>query len=184
MTFANWVTIGRIFLVPFFVIFLAYYEPGRDNFRLAAFAIYITAAVSDALDGFIARHWKQKSTFGSFLDPLADKLLVIAGFLTVFFSKTFPLKPPIWVIITLVSRDIVIVTGLVVIFLSTGQVKIRPNFLGKVTTAFQMATLASILLLLSFSPVLWYITACLTIISGVFYVIREGKKINGISISA
>ena len=178
MTFANWLTVGRIFLVPFFVIFLAYYEPGKDGFRLAAFGMFITAAVTDALDGYIARHWDQKSTLGSFLDPLADKLLILAAFLTVYFSSSFPLKPPVWVTIIIVSRDITIIAGLLVIFLSTGQVKMEPNFLGKVTTAFQMATMASILLLLPFSPILWYITAVLTIASVLVYVVREGKRMN------
>ncbi len=183
MTFASWLTVGRILLIPFFVIFLAYYEPGNDKYRLIAAGIFLLASVTDALDGFIARHWNQKSSLGSLLDPLADKLLIMAGFLTIFFSAEFPMKPPVWVIIAVVSRDITIVAGLLVLFLSTGEVKIRPNLLGKTTTVFQMATLCSILLLLSFSPILWYITAALTIVSGVFYVIREGKKINGNSTS-
>jgi CDP-diacylglycerol--glycerol-3-phosphate 3-phosphatidyltransferase len=179
MTLANWLTVGRIFIVPFFVISLAYYEPGNDKFRFLAFALFLIASITDALDGFIARHWNQKSTFGTLADPLADKLLVVAGFLTIFWSSDFPMKPPLWITIIVVSRDIAIIAGLLVIFVATGRVEVRPNFLGKLTTAFQMSTLVGILLLLPFSPLLWNVTAVLTVLSGIFYVVREGKRLNG-----
>jgi cardiolipin synthase len=179
MTFANWLTIGRILLVPFFITALIYYVPGQEQYRITAFILFIAAAITDCLDGFIARAFKQKSNFGTFLDPLADKILVVSGYLSIAFSSAFVLKPPVWVVIIIVSRDIVIVAGLLLIFISSGKVKIQPNFLGKLTAFFQMATLASLLLVLPFSPVLWYITALLTIVSGIFYVIREGRRMNG-----
>jgi cardiolipin synthase len=179
MTIANWITVGRVFLVPFFVISLSYYRQGEDVYRFIAFWIFISASLTDALDGFIARKWDQKSNLGSFIDPLADKLLVICGFLTIHFSPEFVLKPPVWIIIVIVSRDIVIIAGLLLIYITTGKVNIQPNLLGKTTTLFQMTTLASILLILPFSPILWYITVLLTILSCIVYVIREGKRLNG-----
>lgn len=179
MTLANWLTVGRILLVPFFVISLSYYRQGEDVYRLIAFWIFLTASITDALDGFIARKWNQKSNFGAFIDPLADKILVVCGFLTINFSSEFVLKPPIWIVIVIVSRDIVIISGLLLIYITTGKVKIQPNFLGKTTTAFQMATLASMLLILPFSPFLWYATVILTVLSCIVYIVREGKRLNG-----
>jgi len=73
----------------------------------------------------------------------------------------------------------VIVAGLLLIFISSGNVRVQPNLIGKTTTFFQMATLVSLLLLLPISPVLWNITAVLTIASGIIYVIREARRING-----
>ncbi len=179
MTLANWLTVGRILLVPFFVISLTYYEPGKDGYRYLAFWIFVAAAVTDALDGYIARRFNQKSDFGTLIDPLADKVLVIAGFLTIYFSPAFLIKPPVWIVIVIVSRDILIVLGLLLIYISTQKVTVQPNMLGKITTTFQMVTLASILLLLPISPVFWYITVVLTIFSGVIYIVREGKRLNG-----
>jgi len=82
MTFANWLTVGRIFLIPVFVIFLIYYTPGDEFYRYAAFWIFITASLTDALDGFIARKFNQKTELGALLDPIADKLLLVSGFVT------------------------------------------------------------------------------------------------------
>ena len=182
MTVATWLTVGRIFLVPVFVISLAYYAKGVELYRWIAFWVFIAASLTDALDGYIARHWNQKSEFGALLDPIADKLLVVSGFLTIYFSDAFILKPPVWIVIVIISRDIVIISGLLLIFISVGKVRIQPNFLGKITTVFQLGTLAALLLMMPFSPILWNVTAVLTAVSGIVYVIREGKRLNGHSL--
>ena len=133
--------------------------------------------MTDAIDGLLARLRKETTQLGRFLDPLADKLLLLSGYLGILFAKGFPLLPPLWIIVAIVFRDLVILGGLVVLYVSTGHVIVRPNLLGKFTTGFQMATLLSIFLLLPVSPWLWNITVVLTIASGLTYVVREMRRI-------
>ena len=177
MTLPNCITLLRIFLVPFFYTALAYYQPGRDEYRWMAFAIFLIASLTDALDGFIVRKWSLRSELGTFLDPLADKLLLISAFLGVNVSS-LALKPPLWIVIIVIFRDIFIVCGLIVVFITTRNLFVRPNFLGKITTFLQMTTILLILLQVRIAAVLWYLTAGLTIVSGVVYILREMRRLN------
>lgn len=172
----NLITLFRILIVPFFFTTLLYYLPDRDYLRLWAFGLFLLASVTDAIDGVVARLRKETTQLGRFLDPLADKLLLLSGYLGILFAQSFPLLPPRWIIVTIVFRDLVIIAGLVVLYASTGQIEVRPNFLGKMTTGVQMITMLSILLLLPFSPWLWYTTAALTMTSGLVYIIREMRR--------
>ncbi len=173
----NLITLVRILIVPFFFTCLLYYQPQQDHLRFWAFALFLTASLTDALDGLVARLGKKISRLGRFLDPLADKLLLLSGYLGILFAKDFPLLPPLWVVVAIVFRDVIIVGGMVVLFLSGAPIDANPNFLGKLTTGFQMATILSILLLLPLSPFLWYFTAVLTILSGLTYIAREMKRL-------
>ena len=128
------------------------------------------------LDGFLARVTKSRSELGRFLDPLADKLLLLSGFLGLLFVQALPYRPPLWITVTIVFRDLMIVAGLVIIYLLKGTFPVYPNFLGKATTAFQMATLLAILLAWPVSILLCYITAILTITSFGVYTMRELKS--------
>lgn len=175
----NLLTLLRILIVPFVFTTLLYYNPLQDSLRIWAAALFLIGSVTDALDGAIARFSNRSTELGRFLDPLADKLLLLSGYLGLFFAKGFPLLPPLWIIVTIVFRDLVILGGLLVLYLSSGHVQIEPNMLGKVTTAFQMATLVSILFLMPTSPLLWNITAALTIASGFVYVGREMARDRG-----
>jgi len=169
----NLITLLRILIVPFFFTALVYYQPGKDHFRWIAFGLFLFASLTDAIDGLVARLTKEISRLGRFLDPLADKLLLLSGYLGLLFAQDFPLVPPLWVIVAIVFRDVVIIGGLAVLYISGMPVEVEPNFLGKLTTAFQMATLVSILLLFPPSAILWNITSLLTITSGFVYVVRE-----------
>ncbi len=172
----NLITLLRILIVPFFFLTLLYYQPEKDHFRIWAFILFLAGTLTDAIDGLVARLQKQTTQLGKFLDPLADKLLLVTAFIGVLVAKDFPLVPPLWVVVTVVFRDVVIIGGLVVLYVSSGGVEVSPNYLGKATTAFQMATILSILLLLPVSRFLWNITAALTVVSGVVYVAREMKR--------
>ena len=134
-------------------------------------------SVTDALDGLVARVRGEISQLGEFLDPLADKLLLLSAYLGILFASGFPMLPPRWIIVTIVFRDILILGGLGVLYVSGAGVHVRPNLLGKLTTAFQMATMVSILLILPISPWLWHITAGLTILSGLSYLVREMRRL-------
>jgi len=180
MTTANWLTVGRILLIPVFIICLVYYKPGEELFRYLAFWIFIVASFTDALDGYIARRFNQKTELGALLDPLADKLLLVSGFVGITLSGAFELKPPLWIVIVIFSREIIITLALI-LFSITGtgsKVSFEPNLLGKATTVFQMATLASILLVLPISPILWHIAVALTICSCMVYLVRGGKRVD------
>ena len=139
--------------------------------------LFAVAVSTDALDGFLARVTRKKTSLGRFLDPLADKLLLLSGFLGILFVNALPYRPPLWVTVTIVFRDIVIVSGLVVLYLMYGTIRVRTNFLGKLTTAIQMVTFIAILLEWRGAVPLWYTTAAVTILSGAVYVIRDLDKL-------
>jgi CDP-diacylglycerol--glycerol-3-phosphate 3-phosphatidyltransferase len=147
MTTANKVTIFRILLIPFFVVEILYYmKDGDETNRLLAVLAFGIAAVCDAVDGFIARHFNQRSELGAILDPLADKLLLVSSI--VVFSRSTPHlgSIPLWLTGTIIGRDLVLLLGLVVIQMTVGKVKIRPHVFGKVATVLQIICVAWILL--------------------------------------
>ena len=119
MTIANYITLVRILLAPLFVGLVVYTTPDSISFRYIALAVFCFAAFTDAVDGAIARLLKQKSELGKFLDPFADKLLLVSAFLSLYFSPMLTTKPPAWILIVIVSRDIFIICGLVIIFFLT-----------------------------------------------------------------
>ena len=148
MTTANKITILRILLVPFFVVELIYYiETDNELHRLVAILSFAIAAVLDGVDGFIARHYNQKSELGAILDPLADKLLLVSGIVTLSLNHgTFLGQMPLWLIGTIIGRDVLILIGMVVIQLTVGKVTVQPRIIGKCATVLQMAVVIWILL--------------------------------------
>ena len=163
--------------MPFFFTALVSYTPGKERERWTAFALFLAAALTDMLDGFLARVTQSRTELGRFLDPLADKLLLLSGFIGLLVVPGLPYRPPLWITVTVVFRDLMIVAGLVIIFLIRGTFPIQPNFWGKATTAFQMATLLAILLGWPLSLPLCYMTAALTIVSFGVYTVRELNKL-------
>lgn len=134
--------------------------------------------VTDALDGLIARRFNQQTKIGTFLDPFADKLLLISGFLAIAFSNSFILKPALWIIVVIVFRDLFIICGLVIIYLTVNRIEIKPNLIGKVTTFLQMLTILSILIQWTRAEWLWDATAALTILSWAVYIWHGIKLLN------
>ena len=177
MNLPNYITLFRIFLVPVFFSVLISYHEGKDSVRWAALGIFALAAATDALDGFLARVTKHQTPLGRFLDPFADKLLILSGFLGILALKGLPYRPPAWVTVTIVFRDLIIVVGMIVIFLLTGDIRIKPNFVGKMTTAAQMTSLILILMASPFSIYFCYLTAALTILSLFIYLIRDTRRL-------
>ena len=125
----------RILLVPFFIASLLYYSPGKEHFRFIALNIFLLAVISDAVDGYIARTSKQLSKAGLVLDPLGDKLLLMAAFIFLSAVSKLPLKFPLWVTLIVISRDIIILLGTVLIFMIKQKLDIYPTKWGKITTA-------------------------------------------------
>ena len=117
MTTANKVTIGRIILIPFFVVEVLYYvKSGNDLHRIAGLFTFAVAAICDGVDGYIARRYQQISELGMILDPLADKLLLLSGVVLLSFDHGALLGQfPPWFGCTIIGRDLLILVGMVVI---------------------------------------------------------------------
>ena len=148
MTTANKITVLRMLLVPFFVVEVLYYvKTGNEGHRVAALLTFAAAAICDGVDGYIARHYNQRSELGTILDPLADKLLLVSGVVLLSFDHGTMLgQIPYWLTGTIIGRDLLVLIGLVVIRLTVGQVKIRPHIVGKIATVLQMITVLWMLL--------------------------------------
>jgi cardiolipin synthase len=148
MTTANKITLFRILLVPFFVGQVLYYINGAsDLYRYLAVMSFVLCAGSDAVDGYIARRYNQRSELGTILDPLADKLLLVSGVVLLSFDHAPMLeKLPIWLVSTIAGRDVLLVLGWFVIHAVCGKVTVKPLLLGKVATVLQMATVLWVLL--------------------------------------
>jgi CDP-diacylglycerol--glycerol-3-phosphate 3-phosphatidyltransferase len=181
MTTANKVTILRILLIPFFVGAVLYYvQTGNEPYRFAGLVCFAVAAVCDGVDGYIARHYNQMSELGTMLDPLADKLLLVSGVVVLSFNNEPHLDQiPLWLTITIIGRDLVLLIGLAVIHLTVGKVKVCPRMVGKVATVLQMATVLWVLLKwhsVFLQYVIWGAALC-TAVSGVWYVFDGMKQL-------
>lgn len=174
MNLANKISIARIILIPFFIASIVY-----SKMELAL-VFFIIAVITDGVDGFIARALKQKTELGTILDPMADKLLLISAYICLSIVTTIPpqLKLPPYVPIIVISRDAIIVLGSIVIHMITGELKVAPSILGKVTTFFQMITIVSILIKYNSSFIIWNIAVLLTIVSGIDYVIKGSRLLS------
>lgn len=180
MNLANRLTLVRIILVPAFVGALLYYSSDRKFLQPFAAFLFALACLTDAMDGYWARKMNEATTLGSYIDPIADKLLLLSGFLSLSFMTNLPesMRIPAWVTIPVLSRDAIILIGSTMIFITTGTLKASPLWVGKLTTFFQMATLFAALIMSpqSLQWSLYGITVFLTVLSG-FYYVRMGGRI-------
>jgi CDP-diacylglycerol--glycerol-3-phosphate 3-phosphatidyltransferase len=177
LNLANKISIIRILLIPFFVLAAASYTHEKEYFRFVALGIFSIAVVTDVADGLVARAKKEHTRLGSFLDPVADKLLIITSFLCLTLAREFSLgmKLPPWVPITIISRDILLMLGAAIVHLVAGNLQIVPSRIGKATTLFQMITVIGVLLRFAYSYVLWSVAVLLTVVSGLDYIIKGSK---------
>src|SRR6266496_627892 len=158
MTTANKITIFRILLVPFLIVqVLSYVGDGDEFHRFLAIAAFLLASVCDGVDGYIARRYNQRSELGAILDPLADKLLLLAGIilLSLHHEQYLP-HLPLWLTATVISRDVLLLLGLVVIHFICGKVAVKPHFIGKVATVLQMVAVCWALLKLPAAWLHWF----------------------------
>jgi CDP-diacylglycerol--glycerol-3-phosphate 3-phosphatidyltransferase len=146
MTLANKITVGRLVLIPVFVVLIMTYTRDVPWLRIAALGTFIVAAVSDGVDGFVARAYNQKSKLGAVLDPLADKLLVNVAFVFLAVNRELATPIPAWFPVVILSRDAIIVIGAYLLNEYFGPVRVRPKVSGKLTTTFQMALIIAVLL--------------------------------------
>lgn len=176
---ANQLTVLRMVFVPVFILLLVYNRVG------AAILVFFLAGLTDLLDGFIARRFQQKTALGIFLDPMADKLLLVSAFVTLSLdSLGLAVTIPLWLTITVISRDILLVVSVLIINLTVGRRLFPPTLLGKGTTAIQLFLILVVLAcnwigreLSIFEPVVFF-TLVLTITSGLHYLYR-GMRLLG-----
>ncbi len=166
MTIPNFITLLRFLMVPAVVYALLLGE------MLPAFVIFVIAGVSDGVDGFIARHYEQQSELGAYLDPIADKALLV----TVFIMLAILGYLPQWLVVLVVSRDVLIVMAVLVSSLMAQPVGMNPILVSKANTAFQIALVSLVLAELAFgirlgglTTILIYVVAALTILSAAAY---------------
>jgi cardiolipin synthase len=190
MTTANKITIVRILLIPAFVTMAIYYGQSvqagdpQDWQRFAAIIIFLVAAISDGLDGYVARRYNQRSTLGQILDPIADKGLLLSGIITLSISNWSEIDPtygrfPAWFPVLVITRDAVILVGSAVLHLLNGKVKVRTSWTGKVATVLQMAAIAWVMLQVRIIPLTYVVAAAglFTFISGIIYVMDGVKQL-------
>lgn len=182
MNLANKITIFRILLIPFFIASLLYYGEGRPYLRFVALALFAIAAFADAIDGGIARSRGQVTELGIILDPIADKLLILSAFITLSVVGSIPadIRIPAWAVLTVITRDSIIVLGSLVIYFLKGSIAIKPSFLGKITTFFQMISILAILVIFKYNKFLIYPAVFFTALSGIDYIWRGSKQLNEI----
>ena len=175
MTLANQLTVLRILLIPVFVLLLVY------DARIAALIVFLLTGLSDVLDGYIARTWRQQTTLGTFLDPIADKLLMVTTFATLALLQALP--PSLSIL--LIGRDVLLSLGIGIVLWTTGRRLSGPTLLGRAAMFGQMWTVAFGLFFYVFEdwPVLttlrpfillpvFFATALLAIAAGVHYIVH------------
>ena len=171
LTLPNFLTLLRIIAIPIFLIFLA------DGNYAAAFVLFLGASVTDAIDGALARLTDSGSSLGAVLDPLADKLLLTSSFLVLGFIGALP----VWVVILVILRDVIVVLGYGAVFMVDHVwMDIAPSPLGKLSTFFALFTVGCALMhlarptlpLAAPSALLQLATGAVTAASGIGYVYR------------
>lgn len=174
LTIPNLITIIRILATPVIIIFFLQKDYSR------AMIVFFIAGLSDLIDGYIARNFRQKSPLGAVLDPVADKLLVTSSFLTLGYFQ----KVPAWLTVTVISRDILILGGVIILKLFNVQFQIEPARSSKWATACQIATIFLVILReiavypFWFLSIFFALTALFTIVSGLQYLWRGLKLLN------
>jgi cardiolipin synthase (CMP-forming) len=179
LTPANQLTLARVLLVPAFVILVLYEHFGW------ALIVFVTAGVTDALDGLIARITDNKSSIGAWLDPMADKLLLVSTFIVLTLPGLGLLnRIPVWLTVLVISRDVVIVSTVAIVNLAVGPRTFRPSIFGKAATAIYISTCVVILYenwrgQASFWVSFWiYAALVITLLSSAHYLVHSTRVIN------
>ena len=178
MNLPNLISLGRLLSVPVVVYLIL------NDFMTAAFWLFIAAGISDGVDGYLAKTLGQSSALGAYLDPIADKALLVGVYVTLGQAEHLPN----WLVIMVVFRDLIIVGGIIFLHISTDGVRrVRPLLVSKINTAAQIALIALVLTELGlgldlggFLDVLIYVVALTTIVSGASYIINWGRTVEPI----
>jgi cardiolipin synthase len=176
MNIPNLLTLLRIILVPVIVILLIQGE------FFKALVVFVLAGLTDSLDGVMARILHQQTAVGAYLDPIADKALLASSFITLSVLHVIPG----WLTVIVISRDFIILLGILVLSIMSIELKIKPFFISKITTALQLITVLAALAGRSLPEIggpigllpFYWVTALFTVISGLCYIARGLALIN------
>ena len=187
MTLASKITLARIGLVPVFAVYVARYGMSvaygtpQEHLRWTALALFIFAAATDGVDGWIARRFNQESKFGAFIDPLADKFLLI---IAIIFLSAFPWgsgdwRMPPWFAWLVITRDLLIGLGIILVKRAAHEVHYSPHWTGKVCTVTQMIAIGWVMLKVNVLPPLYpcLLAAFFTLWSAVNYYLEASRQI-------
>lgn len=188
MTLASRITLTRMALVPVFAAFSLRYSltvlHGRpqESLRWTAIALFIIASATDGLDGWVARRFHQQSRFGAFIDPFADKVLLLTA---IIFLSAFPWHPsgsgiPAWFVALVILRDLIIIGGIIVIRKASRRVHYQPHWTGKVCTVTQMVVLGWAMFRIDLAPLLLpcLIAATFLLASGTQYILEGWRQLH------
>ncbi len=179
-TIPNGITLLRLALIPFFVLAVV----GPDH--PLALVIFVAAGVSDALDGLVARMLGMRSLLGTYLDPIADKVLLVTAYVVLTLPIPGAVTIPLWLTVMALSRDFLIVLVALLLYLGAGVREFPPSLWGKATTGFHIVTIALVLLANVVrvpEPTLvasFYVALALTVLSGVDYIRRAAAQIEAL----
>ncbi|MBN1473444.1 MAG: CDP-alcohol phosphatidyltransferase family protein [Syntrophaceae bacterium] len=176
MNLPNFLSLLRIILVPVIIIFLI-----QESYK-EALITFTVAGLTDIFDGLLARALNKQTKLGAFIDPMADKLLLASSFISLSVIGLIPS----WITVIVISRDFIIILGMIILSVMSIKYEIKPVFISKVTTVFQLATIFLALLYQAVSHDISYrwieafcwITAGLTVASGVIYISRGIRYLN------
>jgi cardiolipin synthase len=176
MNLANLITLGRLLVVPLVVWLIL-----NGDYRLT-FWLFAVASVSDAIDGYVAKHFDQRSDLGALLDPIADKALIVSLFVTLGLAGDLPT----WLVILVVFRDLLIIGGFLLATTLTQPIAWRPLMVSKINTALLLVLVTGVLAKLAFGfddlgiiTGLIYLAGVTTIVSGAAYLVRWGRGVAG-----
>ncbi len=181
LTIPNILTFMRMGLIPVFVS-LVYY-----GYSKSALAVFLIAGISDGIDGFLARRFKQESELGTIIDPIADKLLMTVAFIILTLPNVLPptrhLPIPFWVTASVIGRDVLIITVAAAINIITGFRGFQPSFWGKISTLIQVIGISLVMIAAVtgytfFLPTTYFIIVLLVVISGVHYIFQVAGLMN------
>ncbi|WP_350333840.1 CDP-alcohol phosphatidyltransferase family protein [Coralliovum pocilloporae] len=169
MTLPNLISIARLLIVPLIIWLIL------DQYLMAAFVLFVVAGISDAIDGYLARLMNSRSALGTYLDPIADKTLLVS----VYIALGIPGIIPLWLVILIVSRDVLIVGGVLLARLIHRPMVMRPLMISKINTTMQIILAASSLGSAAFGvdfaaagPILFYLVAATTVFSTLAYAVE------------
>lgn len=162
MNIPNLLTIFRLFVTSFFILAIHYGE-----FKIALW-LFVVQAITDLLDGFLARVLGEKTSLGALLDPLADKAMLVSSFFVLYIKDIVPF----WVTFIVLMRDLVLTLGYIILCKLFGKIEVIPSILGKITTFCQIGTVVYVLWsdTRSYQDFFFYPTIALTIITGLHYI--------------
>ena len=178
LTAPNQLTLFRLLLVPCLVILVLY------GFNGIALIVFIVAGVTDALDGLMARRMGQRTTLGAWLDPMADKLLLVSTFIVLTMPLGLPNQLPLWFTVLVISRDVCIVLTVAIVNLAVERRVFYPSVLGKIATVLYVVT-GAVTLLFNFLgqdsvlvDLVVYMALVFTVVSGLHYIVHAARIIN------